>query len=169
MSTPPIENNDIKIRFISLISPNDQPLYIQSFDGSKDSANYLKYNFLSHMALDVFASPASLGLKEQIRSSEDGSLLLLIQDGVRVYGYETNTNLKIIIGLGEGEVDQEDTGEANSHSSVNRSLEEVFVQVHKCYLRVICNPFVDMTGNNDSLLSTPSFDLSIKHIVNEWN
>ena len=102
------------VNFVALISRDDKPLYIQSFDLglpekqiTKDDANkFLKYNFLSHMALDVFSSPMSLSLREQQQQQHlgDGILLLFIQDEVMVYGMETNNGLRIVVGVSEGAV-----------------------------------------------------------------
>lgn len=142
------------INFIALITRDDKPLYIQSFDDKADtpeSANrFLKYNFLSHMALDVFASPTSLSLREQQQNSEDGVLLLFIQDDVTVYGFETNNGLKIVVGLTAQE---------------GPRLKHLIALVHKCYLRVICNPFTNVGGSE----LPPSFDRGVKALVDKWN
>ncbi|SGZ52995.1 CIC11C00000004764 [Sungouiella intermedia] len=154
-----------RILFVSLISRDDKPLYIQSFDTDLEVAdetiktqnanNFLKYNFLSHMALDVFTSPISLSLKEQQQS--DGVLLLFIQDDVSVYGLETNNGLKIVVGMGDEE-------------PAMASVKTLFSNIHKRYLRTICNPFSSLGGgnNNDDLLQTASFDQGISQIVSEW-
>ena len=119
-----------KIKFVSLISRKDVPLYIQSFDiGPMDSENpqnankYLKYNFLSHMALDIFASPSSTSLREQQQDMEEngGAILLFIQDDITVYGYETNTGLKIIVGLGMSQAASEDKRDDNKSSPTPES------------------------------------------------
>lgn len=49
------------------------------------------------MSLDIFESPfhESLAL--------DNNNLLFVQDGISVYGFETNTGLKIIIGTASKE------------------------------------------------------------------
>ncbi|EDK38247.2 hypothetical protein PGUG_02345 [Meyerozyma guilliermondii ATCC 6260] len=111
-----------RICFVSLVSRDDSPLYIQAFDLPKnvtgeDTVNanrFLKYNFLSHMALDIFASPMTLSLHEQQqqeqRSAEldlGGATLLFVQDDVTVYGNETSTGLKIIVGTTTETVEEE--------------------------------------------------------------
>lgn len=175
------------VLFISLISRDDQPLYIQGFEqiirkdepsinheipelqrqnsGSdpkniqihpEDANKFLKYNFLSHMALDVFASPMSLHLREQ-QGDSDGILLLFIQDDVTVYGMETNNGLKLVLGM-SGEV------------STRPQLKTLFLKVHKAYLKTVCNPFTDVlrTGDHDKMLHTTAFDARIKTLVMEW-
>lgn len=169
------------VNFVSLISRDDRPLYIQLFDVaapsddggvSKDDANkFLKYNFLSHMALDVFSSPMSLNLREQQQQQKqqqqqqglaqglalaDGILLLFIQDEVMVYGMETNNGLKIVVGLSSGE-------------PLMTSLKTLFSSLYKCYLKTICNPFTDLqNAGSDEILQSPRFDLGVKGIVELW-
>ncbi|PSK40415.1 hypothetical protein C7M61_000052 [Candidozyma pseudohaemuli] len=149
-----------KINFVSLISRDDKPLYIQLFDvgdalGKDDANRFLKYNFLSHMALDVFLLPMSLNLREQQQpQSHDGILLLFIQDEVMVYGMETNNGLKIVVGVGEGE-------------PLLADLKEVFSKLYKVYLRQICNPFTDLEKGED-VLQTKRFDSGVKAIVDAF-
>lgn len=149
-----------QVLFVSLISRDDKPLYIQSFDNGDDtntqSANdFLKYNFLSHMALDVFASPVSLSLREHQQT--DGVLLLFIQDAVSVYGLETNNGLKIVVGMGGADAPMAD-------------IKTLFSTIHKCYLRTICNPFSEVAGggNADGILQNSRFDSGIVRIVGDW-
>ncbi|KAM9905467.1 hypothetical protein OXX79_002132 [Metschnikowia pulcherrima] len=176
-----------EIHFIALISRDDRPLYIQSLDQvlgiernpenpqntqksdpetknsdlsgfSPSEANtFLKYNFLSHMALDVFASPMSLHLREQ-QGASDGVLLLFIQDDVTVYGMETNNGLKLVVG-------------ASTEIVFREKLKNLFSQIHRAYLKTVCNPFTDVSreGDYDKMLHTDVFDKRIKKIVKEWD
>ncbi|CAK9439859.1 uncharacterized protein LODBEIA_P39590 [Lodderomyces beijingensis] len=139
------------IQFISLISRSDELLYIQSFQSaSKTTAakpthsetnRFLRFNFFSHMALDIFLSPTSLALREQQSQQQgddqyDGVLLLFIQDQVMVYGYESNNGLKIIVG-----VDQ-------AISVDVRRLRKLINDVYRLYLRILCNPFRNFGKNS---------------------
>lgn len=190
---PPIigSTNSQKIKFAAIISRDDKPLYLQAFEPespkSKNINDYLKYNFLSHMSLDVFSSSASLNLREQQKVGDNDALLLFIQDGITVYGYETNTNLKIIVGLGVHETEEDATEEGNEEQvskgdadlkiiektglAVDRraTLNDIFSQIHKSYLRVICNPFTNLAGHDDTVLQSPAFDNAIKRIVSQWD
>lgn len=156
------------------------PLYIQAFDipeniTAEDSENanrFLKYNFLSHMALDVFASPVALSLHEQQlqeqRLSEldlGGVTLLFVQDDITVYGKETSTGLKIIVGTSDK------TQEENSDAaSKKQSFSDLFSQILRCYLRIVCNPFSTIEQNNPAtILQGPKFDNKVREIVEEWN
>lgn len=144
------------IHFVSLISRDDKPLYIQGFDlgdaADPASANrFLKYNFLAHMALDVFALPVALNLREQQQLLV---LLLFVHDDVTVYGLETNNGLKIVVGMS----DEEPRAAA---------LAALFSQLHKCYLKTLCNPFTDLSLDTEMLL-TPKFDKSVRALVEEY-
>lgn len=152
------------IHFVSLISRDDRPLYIQLLDVDLDASDpeikaqnankFLKYNFLSHMAVDVFASPVSVNLREQQQS--DGVLLLFIQDDVTVYGLETNNGLKIVVGT-------------CGDDAPSALLKTLFSDIHKCYLKTICNPFSSFGEvEGEEVLQTPRFDKSIAAIVAEW-
>ena len=198
----PSPNNPIQ--FISLISRNDKPLYIQAFNigeeeeekqGEKQEGNttpmnhtnadkFLKYNFLSHMALDIFTSPSSLSLREQQQQQDTHQngdqipvILLFIQDQVMVYGYETNNGLKIVIGLDQTR-NFNDNGNGNHQNSLTK-LRKLFLDVQKCYLRTIFNPlnqiYINLgTGislnddDDDSILQSPTFDRNIKKLVNSY-
>lgn len=158
------------IKFVALISRDDRPLYIQSFNIDDESVqntnDYLKYNFLSHIALDILSSPVSMSLREQqqeqqqVNKTESSAILLFIQDQVMVYGYETNNGLRIVVGLDQSYV-VSDQGQ----------LRQLFLDIHKCYLRTILNPFNHKLINeidSDATIQSPTFDRNIKRIVDSW-
>ncbi|QPG74921.1 hypothetical protein FOA43_002259 [Brettanomyces nanus] len=165
------------IYFVSLISRENQPLYIQPFspfeekeeskDKNKDISfvdegtrenELLKYNFLSHMALDVFDSPFMPMAETEPRPGRTYRLLF-VQDSVFVFGQETNTGLKIVVGGSRDE---------NEYNKQETGLNEVFKQIYRAYLRLICNPFIDSEKIDDEIEST-QFDRRIKEIVKSWN
>lgn len=178
------------IKFVSLISKDDKPLYIQSFDlgkvdyeNRKDANRFLKYNFLSHVALDILASPMSLyQRKEQTHKEENGgSVLLFIEDEISVYGYETSIGMKIVIGLGvDSNMTQsekegiEDTSIDNVQETKPKmpTLASIFDNLYKCYVRVVCNPFTNITQGPEEIekvLQTEKFGRNVKAVVDSWN
>lgn len=171
------EDEDKKICFISFVSRDDKPLYIQAFGledeeaatGTKENGEgmnkLLKYNFLSHMALDIIASPTSIGIREQQQDGDikSGAVLLVIQDDVTVYGYESNTGLKILIGF-----DNQTSGINEPHQESHFNLKRLFNEVHKIYIKTVCNPFLEVDGNENELQTT-TFDKRIKRIAANWN
>ncbi|KAI5952177.1 hypothetical protein CANMA_005095 [Candida margitis] len=180
------------VQFVSLISRTDKPLYIQSFLSDTDAIakdtneeevevageetnksvqptttinNFLKFNFFSHMALDIFSSPTSLALREQQQQqNSNGVLLLFIQDQVIVYGYESNNGLKIVVGMDQSATINQD------------NLHKFITSVYKLYLRVVCNPFRNFTANEhdesanygneeEDVLNSHKFDEGVKKLV----
>lgn len=115
-----------------------------------DAGIFLKYNFLAHMALDVFAAPIALASRESL---PDGVVLLFIQDEVVVYGMETNHGLKIVVGM---------SGEMQ-----NPLLLALFNRIHRCYIRTVCNPFSEVLGVQDceNMLQTERFDTKIREAI----
>lgn len=190
----------MRIRFVSLISQNNRPLYIQAFlpqtsGDSKDEMNeLLKYNFLSHMSLDVFESPFC---PPAAHSVEGKPCLLFVQDGILVYGCESQTGLKIVIGCSryEGEaVQAEETASGDSVSDSGAStaaakttsnslgslegfaetdvmeaseLVAVTNSIKKEYIRHTCNPFLEVKEETE--IKSRKFDGSIKKIVEDFN
>ncbi|ODV59495.1 Tca17p [Ascoidea rubescens DSM 1968] len=119
---------------------------------------FLKYNFLSNMALDIFLSnffsDSSSNDKASGFSNSNTSKLLFVQDGISVYGYESNTGLKIVIGTSSNEIS-------------NKNLDLLFKNIHKAYLGLICNPFQSL--DEKSLVTSKNFEAKIKCIVDSWN
>jgi hypothetical protein len=186
----------MKIRFVSLISQDNRPLYIQAFiSESKEEYNtstpaaenemneLLKYNFLSHMSLDVFESPfcPPSSLATQGKPS-----LLFVQDGILVYGLETQTGLKIVIGCSrynnqtiknndDATIAAKMTGDTlgNLEGYVETDVMEVSdlisitSAIKKEYLRYCCNPFLDSKTVTE--IKSEKFDKNIKGIIDEFN
>jgi hypothetical protein len=132
----------------------------------------LKFNFLTHMGLDILTSPTSLNLREQQQQYHETQsskpldppvyLLLFIQDNISVFGFETSNGVKIIVGL------------ANTNEL--EELNSLFRSIHKCYIRSVCNPFNTMKFGHleddaaqGNVLQSTTFDNNIATIVAEWN
>lgn len=162
---------DRDIVFVALISRDDKPLYIESFDPSNHPNRFLKYNFFAHMALDIFLSPTAIGLREQQLQHQNtdtgGVVLLFIQDDVAVYGYETNNGLRIVVGFSDEVTD----GNGDTPSvRPSRILKDLFLRIHKYYLKVKCNPFTAVDEDESELLTkSASFGRGITSIVDSWN
>lgn len=191
----------MNIRFVSLISRENKPLYIQSFTESDinnetsaetepdsiEMNELLKYNFLSHMSLDVFESPFA---PSGILNNTGKPALLFVQDGILVYGIETQTGLKIVIGcsrfektINEEDEDDKSTdaarifekednlgslqGFAEKDVKEAMDLQVVINKIKKEYVRYTCNPFFDVKKQEE--ISNPKFDLNIKKIVEDFN
>ncbi|ODQ48081.1 hypothetical protein PICMEDRAFT_122937 [Pichia membranifaciens NRRL Y-2026] len=195
----------MKIKFVSLISRDNRPLYIQSFVSTQNEKSpssdattpeemneLLKYNFLSHMSLDVFESPfAPIGT----HSAKGKPTLLFVQDGVLVYGSETLTGLKVVVGCsrynreaekGTGKEPEAEEGSTTVAAKVSSEkslgnldgfvdtdvielsdLDSVTTAIRKEYLRYSCNPFLD--PKEETEINSEKFDRQIKRIVDGFN
>lgn len=186
----------MQIRFVSLISQQNKPLYIQTFlpetgtktdtkNGEDEMNELLKYNFLSHMSLDVFESPFC---PPTATAMEGKPSLLFVQDGILVYGSETQTGLKVVIGCSryhptqkEDDSTKDDNddivkdpnslgnieGFANTDVIEVNDLTEITTDIRKEYLRYTCNPFMDVDGEME--IHNAKFDKNIKRIIDEFN
>ncbi|CAN6670452.1 TRAPP-associated protein Tca17p [Trichomonascus vanleenenianus] len=142
----------LAIKFVSVIGRNNSPLYLRSFDDSAEQPegkSSLQYHFLSHMALDYIIS--QLGYSETTRDYA----LLLVHDGIAVYGSLTNTGVKFLVGT-------------NAYESAKYDLGAALRSIHKAFISYMCNPFSN-TDENEGEITSKAFDNSIKKIVTAWN
>ncbi|ESX01352.1 hypothetical protein HPODL_05167 [Ogataea parapolymorpha DL-1] len=147
------------ILFVSLISRDNRPLYIQPFvagsAADERTANeLLKYNFLSHMSLDIFESPFAQPAPDP--NTKKTYVLLFVQDGVYVFGHQTSTGLRIVVGATRAENELPDEG-----------LNGVFADIQRAYLKLVCNPFKTIESENEEI-ENPRFDRQIKEAVARW-
>lgn len=146
----------VPIRFVAVISSNNSPLYLKSYDDTAPDASDsdlkdkdLRYHFLAHMALDY--------VDTQLRASESARdhALLLVHDGIAVYGSLSNTGVKILIGT-------------NAHDSLRFDIRPTFRAIQATYISYVCNPFFDSV-NQDQAISSRLFERSINTTVQAWN
>ncbi|KAH3670711.1 hypothetical protein OGAPHI_001226 [Ogataea philodendri] len=106
------------------------------------------------MSLDIFESPFSQPAPDP--SSNKRYVLLFVQDGVFVFGQQTSTGLRIVVGATRVESELPDEG-----------LNPVFSDIQRAYLGVICNPFKAVESENEEI-SNAAFDRKIKECVRKW-
>ncbi|KAH3672720.1 hypothetical protein WICMUC_004126 [Wickerhamomyces mucosus] len=117
-----------------------------SNDNELEMNDLLKYHFLSNMALDIF-------LSDFYEGDVGKPSLLFIQDGLNVYGYETSTKLRILIGTG---------------FKITPDFINIFKQIQRVYLNVVLNPF----QNNDpanSNINEKKLSSKIDDIIHKWH
>ncbi|ODQ64007.1 snare-like protein [Nadsonia fulvescens var. elongata DSM 6958] len=162
----------VKIKFVSIISDKNSPLFIKSSDTidenkpeseidanvllEQEKNNLLKYNFLSHISLDyIFTQihrlpdPASTNTLSNINYA-----LLLVHDGIAVYGLLTSTNTKILVGM-------------DAHENVDIDLVPTFKALQRAYISYVCNPFLSL--DDKVTIQSKKFDNSVAAIVRGWN
>ncbi|OBA15208.1 uncharacterized protein OGAPODRAFT_9453 [Ogataea polymorpha] len=140
------------ILFVSLISRD--PFVAGSAADECTANELLKYNFLSHMSLDIFESPFAQPAPDP--NTKKTYVLLFVQDGVYVFGHQTSTGLRIVVGATRAENELPDEG-----------LNGVFADIQRAYLKLVCNPFRTIESENEEI-DNPRFDRQIKEAVVRW-
>ncbi|KAK9463082.1 Sedlin, N-terminal conserved region-domain-containing protein [Lipomyces oligophaga] len=147
------------IRLVALIARENNPLYVNSFLdplaslSTKEISAFeneasLRFHLLAHVSLDVFAA------RLPSKSADSDFGLLFVQDGIAVYGWMTNTGIKIVLGFNSGEV-------------VGSEIRSIFRAIHFAYISLVCNPFYSIDDRHQ--IKSRKFDASIRRIVEAWN
>ncbi|KAK9374092.1 Sedlin, N-terminal conserved region-domain-containing protein [Lipomyces chichibuensis] len=167
-----------RIYLVALMGRENNPLYVRSFAPETASTSHdpdstgvssyddsssigppsakvttsrdteLRYHFLAHISLDVFAAR----LPQKTSDSDFG--LLFVQDGMAMYGWMTNTGVKIVLGFASGEI-------------IGSEIRSIFRAIHFAYISLVCNPFYTMDERRP--IHSRKFDINIGRIVNAWN
>lgn len=90
--------------------------------------NELKYQYTIHTALDV--------VEEKTKRMENKDLylgLLYLIEDYRIYGFITNTKMKIIIII-----------ETSNQQYHDTEIKIMFKKLHSCYINTVCNPFYEI-------------------------
>ncbi|KXZ56357.1 hypothetical protein GPECTOR_1g316 [Gonium pectorale] len=116
------------IAAVAFIGPQNNPLYLRSMDPSPSDDQYMKLHYVVHCALD--AVEEKVLLKRGPSDSQDAYLgLLYPTEDYRVYGYLTNSHVKIILLF-------DDEGTIK-----NEMVLRVFRRLHALYVDTASNPF----------------------------
>ncbi|KAK9485590.1 Sedlin, N-terminal conserved region-domain-containing protein [Lipomyces starkeyi] len=167
-----------RIYLVALMGRENNPLYVRSFAPETASTSHdpdsigvssyddsssigsasakvsisrdteLRYHFLAHISLDVFAAR----LPQKTSDSDFG--LLFVQDGMAMYGWMTNTGVKIVLGFASGEI-------------IGSEIRSIFRAIHFAYISLVCNPFY--TVDERRPIHSRKFDINVRRIVDAWN
>ncbi|CAR28504.1 hypothetical protein ZYGR_0S01370 [Zygosaccharomyces rouxii] len=130
----------LKPCFISLIDEFDKPLLVYAPGQDEKEVNeVLKYNVFSNISLDYFDSP----LFDWVSLESQPTVKLFFQlEGVAVFGMLIKpTGLKIIIGFPQ---------ESYNSEVHEQQIREIFQKVHKIYLKVKLNPFINLSSGSST-------------------
>jgi len=123
----------------------------------------LRYQFIIHAALDRFEEITGPLADNRWRTpGATGSnamwvgLLCPIEE-VRVYGYLTNTNIKFMAVIEDGEDRRQPIRESD--------LKSLFAKLHELYVEYTLNPFSQLRGK----ISSNRFDIGVKQHVDSYN
>jgi hypothetical protein len=104
-------------------------------------------------ALDVFAARVPTKANDD---SEFG-LLYAVDDGCALYGWLTNTGVKIVVAV-EGPVGEGGVREGD--------IKNVFRSLQTSYISVVCNPFFD--NDETRPITSRRFVADVKRVAESW-
>jgi hypothetical protein len=113
----------------------------------------LTYHFLMNAALDVFAAR----VPTKTNGDSDFGLLYAVDDACALYGWLTNTGVKIVVAV-EGPVGEGGVGEGD--------LKNVFHALQTAYISVVCNPFFD--NDETRPITSRRFVADVRRAAESW-
>ncbi|KAI8080178.1 Sedlin [Gilbertella persicaria] len=133
-----------EINCIALIGKQNNPLFIKNFSTSHPD---LKYHYIAHTSIDVIEERIANGPKNL-----DSYLgLLYAMEDLAVYGYVTNTRVKlvVVVSVTDGTIRDAD-------------MKALFKRIHSAYVSNICNPFYNMDSQKS--INSKAFSRAIETI-----
>jgi len=111
---------------VAIIGKANNPLYIKSVVNHDDP---LKFHYISHTALDIIEE--KVATKKAAANQPDMYLgLLYPTEDYKVYGYITNTKIKLIVVVDDSLAEVKET-----------ELRTFFKQFHAYFIDMVMNPF----------------------------
>lgn len=126
----------MSVRFVAIVDAQNQPAYFKSAPSIPDEVS-LNHQFIAEMSLD-FLDRQGQRAQSQMNQVE----LLLIHDGVTVYGMVDNTLTKYIIGV----LSLRETPQ----------LDQLMGTLSQAFVEYQINPF-----RRAGLISSPAFDRKV--------
>ncbi|XP_014271765.1 trafficking protein particle complex subunit 2-like protein [Halyomorpha halys] len=111
---------------ISLIGKENAPKYITCLDYEKE----LDFHYKIHTSLDIIEEKLNSSVKTVNDTRELYLGLLYATEEHKIFGYVTNTKIKIVIII-----------DANHSSLRDNEIRAMFRNLHAAYADVVCNPF----------------------------
>jgi hypothetical protein len=104
--------------------------------------------------LDVFAAR----IPSKTNGDSDFGMLYAVDDACALYGWLTNTGVKIVVAV-EGPVGEEGGVREGDMKSVFRALQTA-------YITLVCNPFFDNTETRP--ITSRRFGAEVRRIAESW-
>ncbi|KAG2499243.1 hypothetical protein HYH03_002822 [Edaphochlamys debaryana] len=138
------------IACVAFIGPQNNPMYLRSLEPASDD-QYMKLHYVVHCSLD--AVEEKVLLKRGPGDVQESYLgLLYPTEDYRVYGYLTNTHVKIIVLLDDEAPVKDDL------------VMRVMKRLHNLYVDTTSNPFHKF----GMPISSPRFDAALESIVSVY-
>ncbi|TMW68311.1 hypothetical protein Poli38472_005779 [Pythium oligandrum] len=135
------------ISCVAVIGAANSPLFIRTFEEDED----LGFHYIAHVALDIIEEKVRGA--SNIAAKDDMYLGFLgpIED-YRVYGYVTNTSVKLVAILEDSPVRESE-------------LRSFFSELHKLYVNAVSNPFAPIGER----ITSQQFDKKVYNLVLQHN
>lgn len=115
----------------AVIGQTSQPLYLETFQPEQAvTGDALTFHYLVHCALDGVEEKLTATRKAPQQAGDSFLGLLYSTEDYHVYGYLTNTRIKLITVTGDEAAKEED-------------VRAVLCNIHTAYVDAISNPFHD--------------------------
>ncbi|KAM0689584.1 hypothetical protein Q7P36_010455 [Cladosporium allicinum] len=172
-----MEGRTPSIACIGVIGRSNNPLHISLFPatgpGYEAERNKLEYSFMLNSCLDIFE--ARIPTKT---IGHDFGLLHALDERIAMYGWVTNTGVKLVIVVDmEGRpATSAGPGKAAILGLKDRDLAPAFHALQTAYIRLLRNPFY-VPDDHDSRrakgaasleINSPNFVKEVERIGNTW-
>jgi hypothetical protein len=137
----------MKVVCVAVVGRANNPLYIRSFDTS--TTDHLKYHYIVHSSLDVVEERVHKDSNKKVTTTDMYLGLLYPTEDYKVYGYTTNTKVKLIA------VVLDDTDIKDS------DIKNFFKWFHNAYTSTVCNPFYTV----DTPIKSKRFDKDLDQAI----
>ncbi|KAI7838528.1 hypothetical protein COHA_007671 [Chlorella ohadii] len=132
----------------AVIAPNNSPLYLSTFGGDDESA---RLSTMVHCSLDAVEEKVAAGLRGTAPGDVPDAYLGLLssEDELKVFGYVTNTRVKLVAVVDDPIVKDDEM------------RAQIFRRMHAAFVDAASNPFYQQGAP----LASPRFDASIRTIA----
>lgn len=120
------------------------PVFLESFGPNVEASARnvrLTHELVCEMALDFVDAQQGRGTMACV------STLLIVYDGIAVYGSLSNTKVKVFVGV--------------DALSLQPDIDEITRRIHELYVEYICNPFYDPT---EKTITNSKFRMRVRNI-----
>ncbi|KAK5171255.1 uncharacterized protein LTR77_004399 [Saxophila tyrrhenica] len=170
-----MDSRSPSIACLGFIGRHNNPLHISLFPatgtGYEAERNKLEYSFMLNSCLDIFE-----GRMPTKGLTQDFGLLHALDERIAMYGWVTNTGVKIVIVVDMEGVPAEGAKVTAGLGLRNSDLTPAFHALQTAYIRLLRNPFYVPDHHNPKLskgtgslqITSPRFIKEIERVGKTW-
>ncbi|OQR81497.1 trafficking protein particle complex subunit 2 [Thraustotheca clavata] len=142
---------------VAIVGANNNPLFVRSIEEDDD----LSFHYIVHISLDIIEEKGMIRSDRKVDScvivvklSKDDMYLGFLGpvEDYRVYGYVTNTLVKIIVVVQDAPIKESE-------------MRNLFTELHKLYVNAMSNPFA-IIGER---IKSEKFEKKVYNLVLQHN